>query len=849
MTMQSLYAQLSIRGSGPDIVEVGEKFRVQYTVNTQDASEPEWPTFAGFEVLFGPRTSSQSSFQVINGNVSSSSSITYTFVLVADKAGNYTIPSVSVERDGKTAKSQAINIRVVGSGTSSQQRQQQYSQSNQQIQQTKGSGKDLFMTATASHTNVYEQEAILITYKVYTTVNLRSLDGKLPTLNGFQIQEIPLSRDKTFQVEVYNGQRYNSVVWAQYVVFPQKSGSLVIPSIKYEAVELRVNRAMNPIDAFFNGVSQTEVKRNIVTPQITINVSPLPPKPANFCGAVGQFSLSSSVSTETLKSNDALTLRLSLKGTGNMKLINTPEIAFPKDFELYDPKVSDNFSLSKNGLTGSKEFEYLVVPRHKGVFTIPATEISYFDTQTHTYKTLSTESYTINVEKGNESSNSSSDFSGNQQNVEQIGSDIRFIKTGDVTLREQGATLLTSWKYWMWYLVAVLIALAIAVIGRKRIRDNANVAVTRGKKANKVASKRLKNAAKLMAQHDKDNFYDEVMRALLGYTADKLNIPLASLNKDNIQSELQNRGVDQSLIDLFIKCLNDCEFARYAPGDPDETMENVYDGAVNAITNMEASIRKGQRSTTTANRSTLTLIFLLSFACSLSAAPSKAVADSLYSEEEYEKAAQMYEEIIATQGTAPEIYYNLAGCYFKLDDIAHSILNYERAHQLDPSDNAIKENLAFVRGRTADKVTPPSELFFVTWWKDLTNSLSVDSWLVLSILAFVLMLAGILLYAFTPSFTLKRIGAYGSLFALVLTLLSLLCAFSQYRQFASHDYAVIISPAVTVKSTPSDGSTDLFIVHEGAKVKILDSSMNDWIEVKLEEGKQGWIESSTLEVI
>ncbi len=841
------------RAAGPDMVEVGERFRVEFSHSLSDASDPEWPSFAGFEVQYGPSVSRSSSVQItINGNMSSSSSITYSFILLATKAGTYTINSATTTSGGKTYRSQPFKIRVVGSGSAAQQRQQQNAQSSQAIQRSKGSGRDLFMTANASRVNVYEQEAILITYKVYTQVNVTALEGKMPTLDGFQIQEIPLPREKSFDYEVYNGQRYNSVIWAQYIVYPQKSGDLVIPAITYEATEVRASRAIDPIDAFFNGVSTTEVKRKLVTPKLTIHVSPLPSKPDNFCGAVGNFSVSSSVSTESLKANDALTLRVRLKGTGNMKLINAPEIAFPKDFEIYDPKVNDNFSLTKNGLSGVKEFEYLVVPRHKGKFTIPAADFSYFDTNTHTYKTLSTQPYTINVEKGSGSSSSSVDFS-SQQQVQQLATDIRYIKTGDVRLRKDGDTLFSSWTYWLLYPLILIVAVVIAVVGRRRIIDNANVAKTRGKKANKVAIRRLKNAAKLLENHDKDNFYDEVMRALLGYTADKLSIPLARLNKDNIQSELQSRNVDQSLIDLFIKCLNDCEFARYAPGDPDETMENVYDGAVNAITNMESTMKKVKVNKPTANGQRLMAILLLltlHFSLStLSFAQSKSLADSLYASEDYSRAAETYQQIIETQGTSPDIYYNLGNCYYKLDDMSHAILSYERAHLLDPSDAAIIENLALARGKTADRVTPPSELFFVTWWRNLVNSLAIDSWLILALITFAIFLIGLLVYAFVPSSILRRVGVCSSLLAFVITILSILSAFSQYRLLTHRNYAIVMSSAVNVKSTPSEGSTDLFIIHEGSKVEIMDDTMTDWFEVKLEEGKQGWIPTSAIEVI
>lgn len=856
----------TLRASAPSVVEVGERFHVQYTINSQDVPEPEWPSFSGFEVLYGPSISRQSSVQIIDGNMSSSSAITYSFILVCNKAGVYNINPASVAFNGKTLSSQALKIRVVGSSAAAQQRQQQASQydDRQVAANTRASnGRDLFMTANASKVNVFEQEAILITYKVYTLVNINRLEGKLPTLDGFQIQEIPLSREKSFEIEAYKGQRYNTVVWAQYIVYPQKAGDLTIPAITYEATEVRANQAIDPIDAFFNGVSTTEVKRKIVTPKLTIHVSPLPSKPENFCGAVGHFDVSSSISTESVKANDALTVRVRLRGTGNMKLISAPEINFPKDFETYEPKVNDNFSLTKEGLSGVKEFEYLVVPRHKGKFTIPACDFTYFDSQSHTYKTLSTQTFTVNVEKGVAGSASSVDFA-NQQSVDQIATDIRYIKTGDVHLRQDGGdSMLGSATYWLLYLLALVVASVIAIVGRKRIIDNGNIAKMRGRKANKVAIRRLKNAAKLLANHDAENFYDEVMRALLGYTADKLTIPLAVLNKDNIQSELQGKNVDQDLIDLFIKCLNDCEFARYAPGNPDETMENVYEGAVNAITDMESKINKTikhrgkvegriHNSNDSGMALLLTLLLTLTlslFGSSLLHAQTKAEADTLYVNEEYSKAAAMYEKILAEQGKSADIYYNLGNCYYKKDNISRAILNYERAHILDPGDDDIIANLAFVRGKTADKVTPPSELFFVTWWHDIVNTMFIDTWLILALSAFILMLVGILVYAFMGSELIRRIGINGAFVALVVCVVALCCAVSQYNQIRNHRFAIITVPALTVKSTPSDGSTDLFVIHDGSKVEILDNSMTDWYEVKLEEGKQGWVDKSSLEVI
>lgn len=594
--------EVSLRVSAPSTVEVGGKFRVQFTVNTQNVSHFSAPDFKGFEVIYGPATSSQSSFQMINGRTSQSSSIIYTYVLMAESVGNFTIGSASVQADGKTVKSSPTRIRVLSGGAGSNSgnygggansnagggRQSSAAESSS----TNISSKDLFMTATASRTSVHEQEAILLTYKIYTLVDLRELDGKLPTLDGFQIQEIPLPRTKEFSIEQYNGRNYRSVIWSQYLLFPQKSGKLTIPAITYEGVVITRNRNLDPIEAFFNGQSgYTEVKRKIATPALTINVSPLPNKPEGFSGAVGKFSVSSDISTTEVDANEAVTLEIHVQGSGNMKLISTPEVKFPKDFETYDAKVNDNFQLTRSGLSGTKEFEYLFVPRHPGTYEIPAAEFIYFDTESRSYKTLKTEAYTLKVNKGQGGAGQSvSNYSGQQQDVQQLNQDIRFIKKGDVDLHQPGDTFYGTWKCWVAYLLPLLLFIIVLVLGRKQMKAHANVALSRGKKANKVARKRMKTAKKLLDTHDTGKFYDEVLRALWGYVGDKFNMSQESLNKENIEQSLTSRNVPAEQIQQFMKVLNDCEFARYAPGDVNENMENVYNSAISAISKMEDNL-------------------------------------------------------------------------------------------------------------------------------------------------------------------------------------------------------------------------------------------------------------------
>lgn len=596
--------EVSLRVSAPSTVEAGGKFRVQFTVNTQNVSGFSAPDFKGFEVIYGPATSSQSSFQMINGRTSQSSSIIYTYVLLAESPGNYTIGSASVHVDGKTVKSKPVQVRVLsggagngggsygggngGNGAYDNGRQQPSAPASS----TNISAKDLFMTATASRTSVHEQEAILLTYKIYTLLDLRQMDGKLPTLDGFQIQEIPLPRVKDFDIEQYNGRNYKTVTWSQYLLFPQKSGKLTIPSITYEGTVITRNRNLDPIEAFFNGQSGfTELKRKITTPSLTINVSPLPNKPEGFSGAVGKFSVSSSISTKEVDANEAVTLKVSVKGSGNMKLISTPEVNFPKDFETYDAKVNDNFQLTRSGLAGSKDFEYLFVPRHAGTYEIPAAEFIYFDTESRSYKTLKTEAYTLKVNKGKGGAGQSvSNYSGQQQDVQQLNQDIRFIKQGDVELHQPGDTFFGTWKCWVAYLLPLLLFVVMMVLGRKRMKANANVALSRGKKANKVALRKMKTARKLLDAHDTGKFYDEVLRALWGYVGDKFNMSQESLNKENIEQSLTSRHVPQEQIEQFMKVLNDCEFARYAPGDVNENMENVYNSAISAISKMEDNL-------------------------------------------------------------------------------------------------------------------------------------------------------------------------------------------------------------------------------------------------------------------
>lgn len=585
---------VTLVAEAPDVVVSGDQFRLTFTVNTQKGKDFLAPSISGFDVLMGPSRSQQSSTQIINGKVSSSSAITYTYILMAGKEGTYTIPAASIEVDGKKIFSNALTIKVLPPDQSAGNQQAGQGQSNSsrgQIAGSKISDKDLFITATAAKTTVYEQEAILLTYKVYTLVNLRQLYGKMPDLKGFHTQEIELPQQKTFSLEHYNGRNYNTTIWSQYVLFPQQTGKLEIPSITFEGIVAQQTISDDPFDAFFNGGGYIEVKKKIVTPKVTINVKPLPAKPDNFSGGVGEFTLSSSINAKEVKTNDAVTIKLTIKGAGNMKLINTPEVKFPEDFEIYDPKVTNNFDVSRAGLSGTQTIEYLAIPRHAGDFTIPQVEFTYFDLKSQAYKTLKTEEYHLKVAKGKGNADQViADFT-NKENVKVLGQDVRFIKLGDTELLPKGKVFFGTTGYWLGYIIPFIIFVVLVIFLRKQAAENANIAKVKTKKANKVATKRMKLAGKLLAENKKNEFYDEVLKALWGYISDKLSIPVSQLSKDNIEAELMRYGVSDEVTKTFIDALNECEFARYAPGNENEAMDKVYAASVEAISKMENSIK------------------------------------------------------------------------------------------------------------------------------------------------------------------------------------------------------------------------------------------------------------------
>lgn len=834
--------------SAPSRVEAGENFRVSFKVTTQDVDDFRSGLHSTdvVEVIAGPYTSSESSFQMVNGHTSSSSSITYTYTLYAAKSGVYNIPAAHARVGGKQISSSPAKVTVVGSAqgrgnNSPKMHEDDNYQPHMRAAGSAISGRDLFIKVSANKKKVYEQEPILLTYKVYTLVDLTQLEGKMPELTGFHTQEIPLPQQKSFHIERVNGKPYRTVTWSQYVMYPQMTGKMEIPSITFKGIVVQQNRSVDPFEAFFNGGSgYVEVKRNIVAPSIKIDVLPLPQKPANFSGGVGKFNISAQLNKNELKAGDPLSLRIVVGGIGNLKLIKQPVVNFPKDWDKYDPKVTDKTKLTSNGLEGNMIYDILAVPRNQGHYTIPPIELTYYDTSLNQYKTIKTQSFEIEVAKGDGSRSSVVDYSKDQPK------DIKDIKKGDAELHSVDNFFFGSVGYLMSLLIPFVAFVALLVIFRKRAIDNADLVKMKGKNANKIATKRLRQANKLMLAGKSNEFYDEVLRALWGYVGDKLNMPAEKLSRENISEKLQSHNVDDNTISKFVSAIDDCEMMRFAPGDPEGNMNKTFESAMTAIMEIEKVMNKKSNKAKAFGFSFVLMILML---MPLSAnAITKQNADDEYAKGNYQQAIKDYQEILKT-GVSSEIYYNLGNAYYRTDNITQALLAYERALQLSPGDNDIRFNLQYARSKTIDKITPETEMFFVTWYHSLVNFTSVDRWANTAIFSIVMALLLILVFLFAPQMWARKSGFYGSAAFLLLFAFANLFAFQQKHELETKQGAIVIAPTVNVKKTPAASGTDVFVIHEGTRVDITDRGMKQWRGIKLADGREGWLKTSQIEEI
>lgn len=855
MPLGAVSAQ-TFRASAPSQVQTGREFRLSYTVSTQQVSDFRAPQFpAAFDVLMGPSTSSQQSIQIINGRTTSSASITYTYILLPTKPGSYTIPAAHITAEGKSLTSNALKIEVSGNATQSHSGGS-HSSAGGSVGSGNGSG-ELFIKVSANKSTVVEQEPILLTYKVYSQVQLTQLNGKMPDLKGFHTQEIPLPAQKSFKVEQLGGKTYRTVTWSQYVMFPQVTGKLTIPSIPFTGTVVQVNRNIDPFEAFFNGGSgYVETQRKIVAPSLSIQVQPLPAKPADFSLGVGTFSMKASLDKTQVTANDPVKLSVQIQGVGNMKLLKQPVVQAPADFDHYDAKVTDKTHLSAAGVQGTITYDFLMVPRHPGDFTIPPVTFTYFDTSKREYVTLKSDSFALQVAPG-KGGKSYTPSASSQEDLRLLANDIRYIRTGRVSSFGYQSDFFASPLYWSLLLLQLVVFVTLVLVFRKRAMQLADVEGRKGKRAGKVASRKLRKAYKLCVGGQREAFYDEVTAALWSYVGDKLHLSADSLTRSVVEQRFIEQGISEDTIRMFIEALDECEFQRYAPGDEAGNMNKTYDSAMKAIMEIEntfvASSKRGKKGVVHAVLTVLPLLSVLLCSCGVDARQDsynqlKQQADSAYVQERYSQAISLYEQLLK-QGENADVYYNLAGAYYRTENITRSILNYERALLLEPGDADIRFNLQLARQKTTDRITPESPLFIVTWYQTLAHLFSANEWAYITQGALTLLIVFVLVLLFAVSIPLRKTAFVSALLMLLIVVLSTLFAFQCNYERTHRTHAIVTSGATNVGSTPSQGGTTLFLLHQGTKVRIIDDSMQQWKEIELADGKRGWISARSIEKI
>ena len=854
-------AQTSIKVQAPNLVGVNEQFNITFIISGEHApSDFSWDPGSDFQLVWGPQKGTSTSVSIVNGKSTRTSQTTYTYVLMPRGTGRFQIAAAEATVKGDRLTSSRPTIEVVSDGAAAAAQGQGGGQQAQQSQGSQGSsqsaqasGEDMFLRLTLSKRSAMVGETITATLKLFQRVNIAGFeDARFPTFNGFWSQEVQAPTNIEFHRESVGEKIYNAAVLRSWNLVPQKAGDITIDAAELVClVNVRTQRAPTGsiFDSFFQDDYQT-IRRRVSTAPVTVHVSGLPAgAPASFGGGVGSFKMSASLSRDSLKTHDAASLRVTVTGSGNTSLLEAPKISFPPDFEVYDVKVSD--------VSGGKAFEYPFIPRSHGDFVIGPVEYSYYDISAKKYVTLRSEALPVRVERGSDISGSGGGqlVQGvNRRDVRDVGSDIRFISTKPSSLAAFGSFFVGSLPFWITTVMLLVIALSAWFILRGLAARRADVVGSKNRAATKMARKRLSQAGTFLQGNLYTAFYEELHRALLGFISDKLNLDAADMSKENISARLSESGVAEGLAADFVGLLDACEYARYSPDAGHDAMNTHYEKAVSVISAIDDSMKRAPRKGAGAAAALLALLLLLP--AQRGAAQQTAYTDSLwtvgtaaYSDGDWATAAKAWSDIRALGLESPQLYYNLGNACFKQDDLAHAILNYERALKLDPSYSDARFNLEFAEGLVQDKIEAVPEFFLSIWARKLCWLLPSDVWSVLFLVLLAATLGCTLLFLLGRSVAARKGGFIAGIVALVLTVLCLLFAFWQRNDYRKADSAIITRAVTTVQSSPGrDSAKDLFVLHEGTKVKLLDA-VGDWRNIELADGRQGWLPDSDLEVI
>lgn len=858
-------AQNVIRVEAPDVVAVNEQFNVTFIIEGEKSpSDFQWSSGDDFQLVWGPQKGSSSSIQIINGKRSSSHQTTFTYILIPKATGTFQLPAATALLSGDRISSAQASIQVVSDGASSSQSSGKNGGKSSGGGQTSSTGSgeissnDLFMRLSLSRTEVVIGEPITATLKIYQRANVVGFENaKFPTFNGFWSQETYVPNNIEFKRESMDDKIYNTAVLRTYVLIPQQSGTITIdPAELVCLVNIRTapSTSNSLFDSFFQDEYRT-IRKRVTTPAVKVKVNPLPAgQPASFGGGVGNFGISARLTTDNLKTHDAASLVITVSGRGNVALLEEPKVNFPPDFEVYDTKTTENTDKSNGGTSGSKSFEYPFIPRSHGDFTIDPVEYSYYDVNAGKYVTLRTEPLHVKVAKGKggDSTPVTTVNSGvERKDVKSLADDIRFIFTGKPGLSGSGSFFVGSVFFWILLALMIVGATSVYLAFRKVAAMRADVAGTKNRRATKMAQKRLKLAGEYLDKNLYTAFYEELHKALIGFVSDKLNMDMSEISKDNIASALTEGGVSEEQTKAFTDLLDACEFARYSPDGGNEAMRSHYDAALKVISSIDSGLKTGGKSL----RKVVTVVtLLLSLGASMNIQAKD--LDSLwtagvqaYTDGKFSDASAAWTSIEESGQKSAKLYYNLGNAWFKQGNYPKAILNYERALRLDPSYSDARYNLEFTSNFVQDKIEPVPEFILKSVARKVCYVMGSNAWAVIFLVLLAAALVMGLLFLLGSSVGKRRAGFYCGIVLLLLSAGALSFSIWQKSDSVKTDTAIVMSPVSSVKSSPSSGSSkDLFVIHEGTKVTILDE-VGTWRNISLADGRQGWIPASDIEII
>ncbi len=850
-----------IKVDAPGVVGLNEQFNITFTLSEKPASF-EWTPGDAFQLVWGPQTGQSTSISIVNGKTSKESKYTYTYVLLPRKAGTFSLPAAHAVTGGDDVYSKAPRIEVVSDGGGAAQAGggQQSTQEDSQREPSNGSQpaqqSDIFMRFSLSRTSAVVGEPITATLKLFTRGSIAGFeDAKFPSFNGFWAQEVEAPQNIEFRRESLDGKIYNTAVLRRWILIPQKSGVISIdPAELVCLVQQRVSTGGNSIfDGFFDDY-QTFRKR-VLSSAYKVTVTALPSgAPASFSGAVGKYTISASLGKDSLKVHDAASLTITVSGKGNVALVSAPKVKFPPDSEVYDVKTSDKMDAGSGGTSGTKTFEYPFIPRSHGDFEIEPIEFSYYDISARKYVTLRTEAIKYSVKPGEGGSyvpeGGVNIPVSSRKDVKNLSEDIHYISTKLPELSSESSFLVGTGLFIFLALAIVALAAICYVLVSRLRRERADVALVRTRGASKAAKKRLAMANSYLAKNLYSAFYEELHKALLGYAGDKLNIGAADLSKESIASAFEAAGAPSELIGEYTAILDVCEFARYSPDGGNAAMKESYDKAAGIISSLDANMK---RQTGAHARKLMILALLLAPGAALHAGQNEYVdslwtaAVSSYAGGDYAAAADTFTAIEALGLASPELYTNIADANFKQRNVANAILYYERALKMDPSYKDAKYNLEIARQMTQDRIDAVPEFFLRSWSRKLCYAMPSNAWAVLFLVMLSLGCALTVIFLLSSRSLPRRLSFFAGIAAFLLAVPCIINAQWQKNDYEHRDTAIVFRPVCSAKSAPS-GANDLFILHEGTKVEILDT-VGEWTNIAIADGREGWVLSRDITII